>query len=124
MLRRHLPLLFNKSHIDANMKTGTLRFNNGPGVPLRTSPVKTSPPSKFSGIIPTVLNNYLKHFNQRPNSYGKIHRLTVYVLKKTNNLVIRPLSVVAQKNGMKTKNIEAFRIVDIAFACFFIDDAD
>lgn len=47
----------------------------------------------------------------------------VYVLKKTNNLVIRPLSV-AQKNGMTTKNIEAFRIVDIAFACFFIDDAD
>ena len=49
----------------------------------------------------------------------------VYVLKKTNNLVIRPLSVlVAQKNGMTTKNIEAFRIADIAFACFFIDDAD
>ena len=44
--------------------------------------------------------------------------------KKPNNLVIRPLSVVAQKNGMKTKNIEAFQIVDIAFACFFIDDAD
>lgn len=78
------------------------------------------PPSKFSGIIPTVFNNYLKHFNQRPNSYGKIHRLVVYVLKKTNNLVIRPLSVVAQKNGMKTKNIEAVRIVDIAFACFLM----